>query len=81
MPKRSRSVSLIRRQTTGSPTGTGTMWLGLARWGTPAASSRRLVRGKDGKADLGKIPKAFFDCNAYVSMGFFAATLIDALVR
>lgn len=39
----------------------------------------RLVRGKDGKADLSKIPKAFFDCNAYVSMGFFAATLIDAL--
>jgi 4-hydroxybenzoate polyprenyltransferase len=40
----------------------------------------RLVRGKDGKADLTKIPKAFFDCNAYVSMGFFAATLVDALV-
>lgn len=41
----------------------------------------RLVRGKDGAADLAKIPKAFFDCNAYVSMGFFAATLGDALVR
>jgi 4-hydroxybenzoate polyprenyltransferase len=41
----------------------------------------RLVRGKDGHADLTKIPKAFFDCNAYVSMGFFAATLIDAFVR
>src|SRR5262249_54860458 len=41
----------------------------------------RLVRGKDGQADLTKIPKAFFDCNAYVSMGFFAATVIDALVR
>ena len=41
----------------------------------------RLVRGKDGKADLTKIPKAFFDCNAYVSMGFFAATLIDAFVH
>lgn len=41
----------------------------------------RLVRGKDGVADLTKIPKAFFDCNAYVSMGFFAATAIDALVR
>lgn len=40
----------------------------------------RLVRGKGGEADLAKIPKAFFDCNAYVSMGFFAATLIDALV-
>jgi 4-hydroxybenzoate polyprenyltransferase len=41
----------------------------------------RLVRGKDGSADLAKIPKAFFDCNAYVSMGFFATTLLDALVR
>lgn len=40
----------------------------------------RLVRGKDGAANLAKIPKAFFDCNAYVSMGFFAATLIDVLV-
>jgi 4-hydroxybenzoate polyprenyltransferase len=40
----------------------------------------RLVRGKGGEADLTKIPKAFFDCNAYVSMGFFAATLIDSLV-
>jgi 4-hydroxybenzoate polyprenyltransferase len=40
----------------------------------------RLVRGKDGNADLTKIPKAFFDCNAYVSMGFFAATLLDALL-
>jgi 4-hydroxybenzoate polyprenyltransferase len=40
----------------------------------------RLVRGKDGSADLAKIPKAFFDCNAYVSMGFFGATLIDTLL-
>ncbi|MBS2019179.1 MAG: UbiA family prenyltransferase [Deltaproteobacteria bacterium] len=41
----------------------------------------RMVRGADGKADLAKIPKAFFDCNAYVSMGFFATTLVDALLR
>ena len=41
----------------------------------------RMVRGKDGTADLAKIPKAFFDCNAYVSMGFFAATAVDALLR
>lgn len=39
----------------------------------------RLVRGADGGADLSKIPKAFFDCNAYVSVGFFVATLIDEL--
>jgi len=41
----------------------------------------RLVRGAGGEADLAKIPKAFFDCNAYVSMGFFATTLLDALLR
>lgn len=41
----------------------------------------RLVRGEGGEAELAKIPKAFFDCNAYVSMGLFAATLIDAFVR
>ncbi len=41
----------------------------------------RLVRGKgDCPADLTKIPKAFFDCNAYVSMGFLAATLLDVFV-
>jgi 4-hydroxybenzoate polyprenyltransferase len=37
---------------------------------------QRLVRG-----DLSKIQKAFFDCNAYVSLGFFATTLIDAAVH
>lgn len=41
----------------------------------------RLVRGTGDKPDLTKIPKAFFDCNAYVSMGFFAATLVDALIH
>lgn len=46
------------------------------------AVEHRLVRGKDGSAaDLTKIPKAFFDCNAYVSMGFFAATLVDTLIK
>lgn len=34
----------------------------------------RLVRG----GSLEKIDKAFFDCNAFVSMGFFATTLLDA---
>ena len=41
-----------------------------------------LVQFADGfalHADLARIPKAFFDCNAYVSMAFFAATLLDAL--
>lgn len=34
----------------------------------------RLVRG----GSLEKIDKAFFDCNALVSLGFFLATLVDA---
>jgi 4-hydroxybenzoate polyprenyltransferase len=41
----------------------------------------RLVRPKDpaaGAVDFSKIGKAFFDCNAYVSLGFFATTAIDA---
>jgi 4-hydroxybenzoate polyprenyltransferase len=41
----------------------------------------RLVRGAKGEVDYAKIGKAFFDCNAYVSLGFFGTTLLDALVH
>jgi 4-hydroxybenzoate polyprenyltransferase len=45
----------------------------------------RLVRPKDKTAgavvDFARIGKAFFDCNAYVSLGFFATTAIDAALR
>ena len=34
-----------------------------------------------GKGNLSKIDKAFFDVNAYVSLGFFALTLADEVVR
>jgi 4-hydroxybenzoate polyprenyltransferase len=34
-----------------------------------------------GKGNLAKIDKAFFDVNAYVSLGFFGLTLADELVR
>ena len=37
----------------------------------------RLVRPKDasaGPVDFARIGKAFFDCNAYVSLGFFVTT-------
>jgi len=34
-----------------------------------------------GKGNLAKIDKAFFDVNAYVSMGFFALVLVDELRR
>ncbi|HEY1957134.1 MAG TPA: 4-hydroxybenzoate octaprenyltransferase [Polyangiaceae bacterium] len=34
-----------------------------------------------GKGDLRKIDKAFFDVNAYVSLGFFALVLLDEALR
>jgi 4-hydroxybenzoate polyprenyltransferase len=56
-------------------------FLGVVAVGVVLVIEHRLVRTADGSADLAKIPKAFFDCNAYVSMGFFATTVIDALLR
>ncbi len=45
----------------------------------------RLVRPRDKSSgetvDFARIGKAFFDCNAYVSLGFFATTAIDAALR
>ncbi len=45
----------------------------------------RLVRPKDPASgefvDFAKIGKAFFDCNAYVSLGFFATTALDTWLR
>ncbi len=65
----------------GRTLGRGPVFLaGVALVAVILVVEHRLVRGKGGAADLSKIPKAFFDCNAYVSMGFFAATLIDTLV-
>jgi 4-hydroxybenzoate polyprenyltransferase len=46
--------------------------LGVAAVAVVLVIEHRLVRG-----DLSKIQKAFFDCNAYVSLGFFATTLLD----
>lgn len=34
-----------------------------------------------GKGDLSKINKAFFDMNAYVSVGFFALVVVDEVLR
>ncbi|WP_394821910.1 UbiA-like polyprenyltransferase [Pendulispora albinea] len=41
----------------------------------------RGVASRWARADLRKIDKAFFDMNAWISVGFFAATLLDQLVR
>ncbi len=54
---------------------------GVAAVGVVLVVEHRLVRGKDGAADLAKIPKAFFDCNAWVSLGFFGTTVLDAALR
>lgn len=56
---------------------------GVAAVAVVLVVEHRLVRPREPGAavDLTRIGKAFFDCNAYVSLGFFATTLIDALVR
>lgn len=55
--------------------------VGVALVGVILVVEHRLVRGKGNEVDLSKIPKAFFDCNAYVSLGFFVATSLDVLVH
>jgi len=47
---------------------------GAALFGAVLVIEHRLVRG----GDLGRIDKAFFDCNALVSLGFFGTTVLDA---
>jgi 4-hydroxybenzoate polyprenyltransferase len=57
---------------------------GVAIVGVVLVIEHRLVRPKDpaaGAVDFSKIGKAFFDCNAYVSLGFFVTTAIDAALR
>jgi len=57
---------------------------GVAIVGVVLIIEHRLVRPKDpaaGAVDFSKIGKAFFDCNAYVSLGFFVTTAIDAALR
>jgi len=47
---------------------------GTVLFGVILFVEHRLVRG----GNLEKIDKAFFDCNAFVSMGFFVTTVLDA---
>lgn len=47
---------------------------GVALFGGVLLVEHRLVRG----GDLRKIDKAFFDCNAFVSVAFFLTTALDA---
>jgi 4-hydroxybenzoate polyprenyltransferase len=51
-------------------------WIGLAGVTAILAWEHRLVT----PGDLSRINKAFFDVNAYVSLGYFIATLADVLI-
>ena len=75
--------------TVGSLVGTGfalhrgaLFFAGVAVVAVVLVIEHRLVRPKDPSSgepvDFSRIGKAFFDCNAYVSLGFFATTAIDA---
>jgi 4-hydroxybenzoate polyprenyltransferase len=52
-------------------------WLGFAAVAGVLFWEHRIVTAKD----LTRINKAFFDLNAYVSIGYFLATLADTLLR
>lgn len=56
---------------------------GVAAVAVVLVVEHRLVRPRDGASavDLSRIGKAFFDCNAYVSLGFFVTTLLDGWLR
>lgn len=58
---------------------------GVAAVAVVLVVEHRLVRPKDPSSgelvDFAKIGKAFFDCNAYVSLGFFVTTALDAWLR
>jgi 4-hydroxybenzoate polyprenyltransferase len=60
-------------------------FLGVAAVAVVLVVEHRLVRPKRGTSrelvDFARIGKAFFDCNAYVSLGFFATTALDAALR
>lgn len=78
--------------TVGALLGTGavlhrgpTFFFGVAIVAVVLVIEHRLVRPKNAKSgelvDFARIGKAFFDCNAYVSLGFFATTALDAALR
>ncbi|MDB4946491.1 MAG: 4-hydroxybenzoate polyprenyltransferase [Labilithrix sp.] len=60
-------------------------FVGVAAVAVVLVIEHRLVRPKDPSSgqlvDFAKIGKAFFDCNAYVSLGFFVTTAVDAALR
>ena len=51
-------------------------WIGSAAVATVLAWEHRIVT----PTDLSRINRAFFDLNAYVSIGYFLATVIDIII-
>ena len=60
-------------------------FVGVAAVAVVLVIEHRLVRPKDPSSgqlvDFAQIGKAFFNCNAYVSLGFFVTTAVDAALR
>jgi 4-hydroxybenzoate polyprenyltransferase len=54
----------------------GVYWIGIGGVAAILTWAHRLVT----PGDLSRINKAFFDVNAYVSVGYFIATLVDVLI-
>ena len=52
-------------------------WIGIAAVAAVLAWEHRIVT----PTDLTRINRAFFDLNAYVSLGYFFATLIDIVIK
>jgi 4-hydroxybenzoate polyprenyltransferase len=52
-------------------------WIGFVMVAAVLAWEHRIVSPND----LSRINRAFFDLNAYVSLGYFLATLVDVVIR
>lgn len=52
-------------------------WIGFVVVAAVLAWEHRIVTPND----LSRINRAFFDLNAYVSLGYFLATLVDIVIR
>jgi 4-hydroxybenzoate polyprenyltransferase len=52
-------------------------WVGFLAVAATLVWEHRIVT----PTDLSRINRAFFDLNAYVSLGYFLATLVDIVIR
>lgn len=71
------AVTVVLLLLVGLSAGLGAVyWVGIAAVAAILTWEHRLVK----PGDLSRINKAFFDVNAYVSLGYFLATLADVLI-